>query len=319
MMFSAVSGRPWARRNRATRSASRGVRGRQLIGLAAIESLVLVGIGGPLGLGLAPLLARAVGYTESFLSFTWREPLPISPTAYNVAMLLAAISATFIARLWPMLRAARTSVISHERRRARAPEKPFWQRFYLDFLLLVPVIYAYRQLSAKGTLVPEALAGEAAQTTTTDPLLFLVPVLFCFALGLLFLRFFPLLTAGWHDGQTLTPTLTVVAFIGAFTALFAATIGVAMGQRGSDVAREAAEVVLGRVDRGLVLDGEGRAMSKSLGNYVGITDPPEEMFGKIMSVSDDLMWDYYAILSDDREWKARKAKVGKNPPRFITA
>jgi NADH-quinone oxidoreductase subunit L len=43
----------------------------------------------------------------------------------------------------------------------------------------------------------------------------------------LILRFFPLLTAGWHEGQALTPTLTVIAFIGAFTALFAATIAVA--------------------------------------------------------------------------------------------
>ncbi len=42
----------------------------------------------------------------------------------------------------------------------------------------------------------------------------------------LVLRFFPLLTAGWHEGQALTPTLTIVAFIGAFTALFAATIAV---------------------------------------------------------------------------------------------
>jgi len=44
------------------------------------------------------------------------------------------------------------------------------------------------------------------------------------------------------------------------------------------------------------LDGVQK-MSKSLGNYVGITDPPEEMFGKIMSISDDLMWRYFEVLS----------------------
>jgi NADH-quinone oxidoreductase subunit L len=43
----------------------------------------------------------------------------------------------------------------------------------------------------------------------------------------LVVRFFPLLTAGWHHGEALTPTLTFVAFIGAFTALFAATIALA--------------------------------------------------------------------------------------------
>ena len=44
------------------------------------------------------------------------------------------------------------------------------------------------------------------------------------------------------------------------------------------------------------LDGVQK-MSKSLGNYVGITDTPTEMFGKIMSVSDELMWRYYDLLS----------------------
>ncbi len=44
------------------------------------------------------------------------------------------------------------------------------------------------------------------------------------------------------------------------------------------------------------LDGVQK-MSKSLGNYVGITEEPNTMFGKIMSVSDDLMWRYYTLLS----------------------
>jgi len=39
-------------------------------------------------------------------------------------------------------------------------------------------------------------------------------------------------------------------------------------------------------------------MSKSLGNYIGITDPPDDMFGKIMSISDELMWRYFELLSD---------------------
>ena len=44
------------------------------------------------------------------------------------------------------------------------------------------------------------------------------------------------------------------------------------------------------------LDGVNK-MSKSLGNYVGITDEPDDMFGKLMSVSDDLMWRYFELLS----------------------
>ncbi|MGF1643555.1 MAG: tyrosine--tRNA ligase [Thiotrichales bacterium] len=44
------------------------------------------------------------------------------------------------------------------------------------------------------------------------------------------------------------------------------------------------------------LDGVQK-MSKSLGNYIGVTDPPDSMFGKIMSISDDLMWRYFELLS----------------------
>jgi tyrosyl-tRNA synthetase len=45
------------------------------------------------------------------------------------------------------------------------------------------------------------------------------------------------------------------------------------------------------------LDGQ-RKMSKSLGNYVGITEPPGEMFGKMMSIPDELMWSYYELVTD---------------------
>ena len=45
------------------------------------------------------------------------------------------------------------------------------------------------------------------------------------------------------------------------------------------------------------LDGS-RKMSKSLGNYIGITEPPQEMFGKLMSIPDGLMWSYLELLTD---------------------
>jgi tyrosyl-tRNA synthetase len=52
-------------------------------------------------------------------------------------------------------------------------------------------------------------------------------------------------------------------------------------------------------------------MSKSLGNYVGVTDPPSEMFGKLMSISDELMWRYYLLLTDlsPEQIEARRSAV----------
>jgi tyrosyl-tRNA synthetase len=54
-------------------------------------------------------------------------------------------------------------------------------------------------------------------------------------------------------------------------------------------------------------------MSKSLGNYVGIDEPPQEMFGKIMSISDDLMWRYYELLTDISMHDIRLLRDNSNP------
>ena len=64
------------------------------------------------------------------------------------------------------------------------------------------------------------------------------------------------------------------------------------------------------------LDGINK-MSKSLGNYIGINESPEQIFGKLMSISDDLMWRYLELLSFQpmstlRQWKA-EVSGGKNP------
>ena len=64
------------------------------------------------------------------------------------------------------------------------------------------------------------------------------------------------------------------------------------------------------------LDGVNK-MSKSLGNYIGIAEPPKEIFGKLMSVSDDLMWRYFDLLSfrgaDEIAALKREVGVGRNP------
>jgi len=64
------------------------------------------------------------------------------------------------------------------------------------------------------------------------------------------------------------------------------------------------------------LDGVQK-MSKSYGNYIGITDPPGEMFGKVMSISDELMWRYFELLSfrplSDIEGLRKAVDDGRNP------
>ena len=64
------------------------------------------------------------------------------------------------------------------------------------------------------------------------------------------------------------------------------------------------------------LDGVQK-MSKSLGNYIGITEPPGEMFGKLMSISDELMWRYFQLLSfrtlTEIEGLRKQVQEGMNP------
>ena len=55
------------------------------------------------------------------------------------------------------------------------------------------------------------------------------------------------------------------------------------------------------------LDGS-RKMSKSLGNYIGITEAPQEMFGKLMSIPDELMWNYYELATDRTEKEIAELK-----------
>ena len=60
------------------------------------------------------------------------------------------------------------------------------------------------------------------------------------------------------------------------------------------------------------LDGVNK-MSKSLGNYIGITEAPEVMFGKVMKVSDDLMWRYYELLTDKSVAEIARMKAELHP------
>jgi tyrosyl-tRNA synthetase len=54
-------------------------------------------------------------------------------------------------------------------------------------------------------------------------------------------------------------------------------------------------------------------MSKSYGNYIGINEPPQEIYGKVMSISDELMWRYYELLTDKKMAEIEQMKSGMHP------
>jgi tyrosyl-tRNA synthetase len=60
-------------------------------------------------------------------------------------------------------------------------------------------------------------------------------------------------------------------------------------------------------------------MSKSLGNYIGINEPPQEIFGKVMSISDELMWRYYELVTDLSPTEIAQLKQSDRNPRDTKA
>jgi tyrosyl-tRNA synthetase len=72
---------------------------------------------------------------------------------------------------------------------------------------------------------------------------------------------------------------------------------------GREIQRDYGQPAQAVITHPLLVGSDGAKMSKSLGNGIGITDRPDEMFGKVMSVSDTLMLEYYDLLNDGR-WEA---------------
>jgi putative ABC transport system permease protein len=188
VLTSAIIAR-WQRRDIAI-LVSRGVRTRSILGITVIEELLLFVIGFPIGVGFGMGLALLMGYTSSFLSFIPRPPIPVSLRGINVPLALVALSMTLITRLSGAAQSARYSIVEAEREHARPMRAPFWYRYYLDLLLIFPTVYAYQQLTNRGTLA--MLVQDRPEDLYQDPLLVLVPGLFIVAAALLALRIFPL-------------------------------------------------------------------------------------------------------------------------------
>jgi putative ABC transport system permease protein len=171
---------------------SRGASRAQVLGIYLLEWLLLGALALGLGVLLGQLAAFLMTWTRSFLELEVRERLPIemTPDSWQRAWQMLAI--LLFASLLPAFAAARYTIVSFKAERARSTRKPFWQRAYLDLLLLAPVIYGYTQLNQRGTI---AFLGFGVSTGDPfgNPLLLLAPSLFIFALALVATRLFPLL------------------------------------------------------------------------------------------------------------------------------
>lgn len=168
---------------------SRGGTPWQVVGFAILEGLILGliawGLGTLLGLGFTQMMGRV----RSFMDFTSDTVLRV---ALNDAALQAgmfAIILALIAQVLPTVSASRDTIITYKQQQARTAVKPWWQRVWLDILLLIPTAYGFYLLQEQGSLI--SVGEDVSNDPFSNPLFFLLPALTIFAFTLLFLRIVP--------------------------------------------------------------------------------------------------------------------------------
>ena len=168
---------------------TRGVRDIQILGFSVVEWLLIGGLALALGAPLALMFAQFMGRTTSFLQIS-NEVAPLALAIGDNAWTygLVAVGLAMLAALIPAAFATRRTLVDEQQQAARVAKAPFWQRAFLDVLLLIPPVYGIYQLQRTGGL---QLGGVAGSDPFSNPLLVLVPVLLCFALGLLAVRIIP--------------------------------------------------------------------------------------------------------------------------------
>lgn len=186
-------------RNEIALLKSRGASTLQIIGIYATEG-VLMGI---LALIIGPLIGMAVaeliGDSYGFLLFAQRPPLHLVLDQQTLQYAAGAVVLSILASLVPAVGAARHTIVSYKQDVARSTRAPLWQRFFIDLLLIAVAGYGYHLLSQNHSILDvgqSAAGGADQQKLFIDPLTLLVPSVAIFGAALLFLRLFPLISAG---------------------------------------------------------------------------------------------------------------------------
>lgn len=168
---------------------SRGGSTKQIILIYILEGIVLGAIALLIGPLIGWFMAKSIGSSSGFLTFVDRKSIPVGFThdtmLYGLLAVLIAIGASVI----PAIQFARLSIVNYKQQIARADRRPIWQRWFLDVLLLAVAGYGWYLFNQNQMLSLES--GLSSEQLQVHPLLFFVPALTIFALGLCFLRLFP--------------------------------------------------------------------------------------------------------------------------------
>jgi len=187
------------RRNEIAVMRSRGAVMLQMVGIAALEGLILGLIGLGLSIPISLALARWIGQVRTFLDFGALSSLPVRMTTTSLEYGVGAVVLALISQILPTISAARHTVTTYKQERSRMLRKPWWQRAWLDVLLFIPTGYGAYLLRQQGSV-----ALMSSRNPFDNPLLFLIPALCVFSLSLFFMRLMPYLVSSvaWLSSKT---------------------------------------------------------------------------------------------------------------------
>jgi putative ABC transport system permease protein len=182
---------------------SRGGSTRQIIWIYVLEGIILGGAALVLGPMIGWFMAKSIGSSSGFLSFVDRKSVPVGVSLEALVYGAAAVIIAMAAMVIPAISYARASIVGLKQQLARADRKPFWHRWFLDIVLLGLAGYGWYLFKEYQLLSMQT--GLSTDQLQVHPLLFFVPALSIFAMGLFFLRLFPRLLqlAGWIGGKLL--------------------------------------------------------------------------------------------------------------------
>lgn len=163
---------------------SRGAMDRHILVIRGVEALLICAATA----AIAPLISQQllILITPFFARYN-NLPLPLTPSAFVYAAVAAVIA--FLALMFTLRPVLRLPLISAGGSASRSDRQPFWQKYYLDVLLVVLGIAALWRLVGRDNPIITSQAGSRA----TDPFLLLAPALLFLGLGSVLLRLFPVI------------------------------------------------------------------------------------------------------------------------------
>lgn len=170
---------------------SRGGSTRQIFYVYLLEGLFLGAIALLIGPAIGWLMAKSIGSSNGFLSFVNRKSVPIDVSLGTMLYGIIAVLIALVASLVPAISYARSSIVNLKQQMARKDRKPVWQRWYLDIVLLGVSAYGWYLFYERQFITLQT--GVGSDQIQTQPLLFFIPAVTIFSIGLFFLRMFPLL------------------------------------------------------------------------------------------------------------------------------